>query len=117
MTVIAIIAIIVAAFLHLTVGGFVRQQIINSCPQHSNEGSKYNYCDVECGRWWLAFFSVISWPVIVPVALGTRAPKLGAVMSNRGERRRDREIAEANHKVALAQIRARETEALEKALH
>lgn len=62
--------------------------------------------------------AALIWPVAVMWYIGTLTDNvsLSKTLTNRTENRRNREIAEANHKVRLAQIRAQETEALEKAL-
>lgn len=62
------------------------------------------------------FFAGLLWPVAIPFIIATAACKRNANVVNRLERKRRKEIDEANHKLQLAQIRSQETAELEKAL-
>lgn len=73
---------------------------------------KGSWCGHACTSVWVAG---VAWPIGLPIFAGVRAGSGGTGIS-RTERRREREIEEASHKVRLAEIRAQETEALEKAL-
>jgi hypothetical protein len=89
---------------------------------HARQRKIYNHEGNFCfnGRWcghayrsvWLAG---VFWPASLPVALGMKTAG-DPDRPSRIERRRKSEIDEATHKVRLAEIRAKETEALEKAL-
>lgn len=104
--------IIVSVFGYLTTAGFVGSKIQKALkPGCTFEGT--SYCDDTCGHSIAAFFGGICWPVALPVAYGiVRASST----ETRSERRQAREIEEAEHKAHLAEIRARETAALERAL-
>lgn len=74
-------------------------------------GYKSTWCPHSCISFWLMG---LLWPIGIPAAIGSQIGKSNSV--DRTTRRREKEIDEAEHKVRLAQIRAQETEALEKAL-
>lgn len=65
-------------------------------------------------------FGSLLWPVAIPVVLGAKVA--GSIFGNgterltRAEKRREKELAEANHKQELARIQAKTTQELEKAL-
>lgn len=79
---------------------------------HWHNCHKYNeWCGHTSTALWLMG---IAWPIGIPASVGVLMGKSDSV--DRTERRREREIEEAKHKVRLAEIRAEETEALERAL-
>ena len=60
------------------------------------------------------FMAGLFWPVAIPFILGTMLCR--EATGTRAEKRREREIIEAKHKVELAKLRAEETAQLERAL-
>jgi len=52
------------------------------------------------------FFSALFWPIVVPFAIPTAICARMADGGSRTERRREKELAEANHKQRLARINA-----------
>lgn len=87
--------------LHFVIGGFAYSQIqARYRPLCKYRGSQ---CDSDCPHSFFAGVSVIAWPIIFPVmlgiSLGEKKPK-----ESRDEKRRVKEIAEANHKKELARI-------------
>lgn len=66
------------------------------------------------------FFSAVGWPVVVPLLIGTAISNLvfvGEGHTSRADRRRDKELDEARHKLEVAKINAETTRQLEQALH
>lgn len=105
------ILIIIGAFAYLVIGGSVYRNI-QAHYRPLCRRAKISQCDSDCGHSVLAGLSVFLWPITLPVMLGVnfKTPQ------SRNERRRAKELAEAEHKVELARIRAEETAQLERAL-
>jgi hypothetical protein len=61
------------------------------------------------------FFTTILWPIVLPAWVGLQGSKYLSSES-RTERRRDREIEEANHRVRLAKLQAQENAELDRML-
>jgi hypothetical protein len=81
-----------------------------------DHGANYCFNGRWCGHAYRSFWLAgVLWPGSLPVVLGMKTAGDSDRLS-RTERRRKSEIDEANHRVRLAEIRAKETEALERAL-
>lgn len=101
--------IIGSIFTHFFIGGIVSVRTdkvwTKNCARH--------YCDADsCFHKIASYLSFVIWPIILPSSLGIligRSDKEG-----RAERKRDAEVAKANHKVHLAELRRKEIDALEK---
>lgn len=66
------------------------------------------------------FFGSLLWPLALPTMIGIKGATLvlgdGTARTSRDERRRKKELAEAKHKLHVAQIEAATTRELERAL-
>lgn len=88
--------------LHFIVGGFAYSRVqARYRPICKYRNTKQ--CDSECGHSMLAGVSIVLWPIIFPVMLGISVGE-GKGGASRDEKRRAKEIAEANHKKELARI-------------
>lgn len=97
--------IIAGIFAYLAVAGFSyrKMEITHrlNCNRCSDEIGGYtgSYHDPDMG--W--FFSAAVWPAVIPLVIGFGLSAKGQGLS-RDEKRRAKELAEANHKKELARI-------------
>lgn len=109
MEVLVIISIIMA---YAVAGGasfsFIQSSFRPACKYY-----KTGNCDEFCGHSVVAGLSTLFWPIVLPMTLGI---KVGSVLGPSGRQtKQEKEIEAAEHKVKLAELRAREIAASENA--
>jgi hypothetical protein len=65
---------------------------------------RYNVHDADCWHWWKSFWASIFWPVALPLVVGIGLSHMSP--TNYTDRRRQKEIDEADHKIAIARKNA-----------